>query len=170
MKPAKIKDLRRRPPARNVNKTILIVCEGAKTEPYYLREMVRDYGIHGEVEVTGNCGSAPISVVDKAIELFGEAPRYDFVYCVFDRDTHSTFKDAVAKVRGHQLVRMEKGVVAHKADFIPITSTPCFEFWILLHYSASAAPMQNFTALLPKLKKFPVTKLITKVCQGFTSY
>ncbi len=153
MKPAKLKDLRRRGPVRQVNKTVLIVCEGSKTEPAYIRDMVRDYGIHGVVEVTGECGSAPISVVEKAIEMFEKNGSYDSVYCVFDRDTHTTFDQAIAKVAGHRLERHEKGKLVHAAKFVAIPSTPCFEYWIMLHYSSAAPPMPVFADVLPRLKR-----------------
>jgi len=153
MKPAKLKDLRRRGPVRQVNKTVLIVCEGSKTEPAYLRDMVQDYGIHGVVEVTGECGSAPISVVEKAIDMFEKNGSYDSVYCVFDRDSHTTYDQAVAKVAGYKLERREKGRIVHSAKFVAIPSVPCFEYWILLHYSAAAPPMPVFSDLLPRLKK-----------------
>lgn len=153
MKPAKLKDLRRRGPVRQVNKTILIVCEGSKTEPAYIRDMVRDYGIHGVVEVTGDCGSAPISVVEKAIELFEKNGSYDCVYCVFDRDSHTTYDQAIAKVAGHKLEHRERGRIISSARFVAIPSAPCFEYWILLHYSSAAPPMPLFADLLPRLKK-----------------
>nr|WP_172407576.1 RloB family protein [Stenotrophomonas maltophilia] len=129
------------------------MCEGTKTEPGYLQDLVQDYGIHGDVEITGNCGSAPISVVDKAIELFKERGSYDFVYCVFDRDRHVSFDQAVRKVAEAKLEKMERRRVVSVAKFLAITSAPCFEYWIMLHYSEAAPPMNTFAELLPRLKK-----------------
>ncbi len=153
MKPAGARDLKRRGPIRSVNKTVLIVCEGSKTEPNYIQDLVVDYGIHGDVEVTGECGSAPISVVEKAISLFRQRGSYDFVYCVFDRDRHPSFDQAVAKISGTKLERKERNRVLSTAKFEAITSVPCFEYWFMLHYSDSAPPMPNFAGLLPFLKK-----------------
>ncbi|WP_313418353.1 RloB family protein [Stenotrophomonas sp.] len=152
MKPIGARDLKRRGPVKSVNKTVLIVCEGSKTEPGYLLDLVKDYGIHGHVEITGDCGSAPISVVDHAIALFKERGSYDHVYCVFDKDRHVTFDQAVAKVSASKLVKKE-GKVVSTAKFEAITSTPCFEFWIMLHYSDAAPPMQGYSDLLPRLKR-----------------
>ncbi len=153
MRPANSRDLARRAPVRQVNKRVLIVCEGSKTEPSYLRDMVRDYGIHGDVEVTGDCGSAPISVVDRAIELFESGGSYDFVYCVFDRDSHTTFNQAIAKVLQYKLERYERRELVHAAKFVAIPSVPCFEFWIMLHYSSAAPPMPLYDHVIPRLKK-----------------
>ena len=57
-------------------------------------------------------------------ELNGE--RFDFVYCVFDRDLHPQFDEAskTAQDRGFRLAR----------------SWPCFEFWLLLHFAFSRGP------------------------------
>ena len=52
--------------------------------------------------------------------------RYDEVYCVFDRDEHERFDTARSKVKNWRL--------------IPITSWPCFEYWILLHFGYTRKP------------------------------
>ena len=147
------KDLSRGAATRQQNKRVLIVCEGEKTEPYYLDDLVRDLRIHAQVKVTGDCGSAPISVVGQAIGLFNAGPGYEFVYCVFDRDGHVSFDDAVRKVSATKLRGKGRGRVEPDVHFEAITSVPCFEYWVLLHYVNSNAPLLRFCNVLPLLKK-----------------
>lgn len=47
---------------------------------------------------------------------------YSEVYCVFDRDTHETFEQALKIANSDKLLKA-------------ITSNPCFEYWILLHFA-----------------------------------
>jgi hypothetical protein len=107
---------------------VLIVCEGAKTEPNYLSEIRDAYRLStANIDICGEeCGSAPLSVVNYAIKKFSEDPDYDRVYCVIDRDKHTTFDAAIDKLRQSRL--------GETVIFTAITSVPCFEFWLLLHF------------------------------------
>lgn len=107
---------------------VLIVCEGAKTEPNYLREIRDTYRLStANIDICGEeCGSDPLSVVNYAIRKFRQDPDYDRVYCVIDRDKHATFDAAMDKLRQ---TRLGKNV-----SFAAITSVPCFEIWLLLHF------------------------------------
>lgn len=129
------KDLKRRQAKRAPYEKVLIVCEGEKTEPNYFREL-RDHNRlnTANVVVSGDCASAPIRVVEEAKRLYREAQRkgdsYDRVYCVFDKDTHDTYERALDTIRS----ATPKGV------FYAITSVPCFEFWLLLHFVYTTQP------------------------------
>lgn len=107
---------------------VLIVCEGSKTEPNYFREIRDTYRLStANIDICGKeCSSDPLSVVDYAIKKFREDPDYEYVYCVIDRDKHTTFYAAMDKLRD---TRLGKNVT-----FKAITSVPCFEFWLLLHF------------------------------------
>jgi hypothetical protein len=107
---------------------VLIVCEGAKTEPNYFKEIRDAYRLStANIDICGEeCGSDPLSVVNYAINKFRKDPDYERVYCVIDRDKHTTFDAAIDKLRQ---TRLRKDVI-----FTAITSVPCFEFWLLLHY------------------------------------
>lgn len=107
---------------------VLIVCEGAKTEPNYLREIRDVYRLStANIDICGEeCGSDPLSVVNYAVRKFRQDPDYDRVYCVIDRDKHATFDAAMDKLRQ---TRLGKHV-----SFAAITSVPCFEIWLLLHF------------------------------------
>ena len=107
---------------------VLIVCEGAKTEPNYLREIRDAYRLStANIDICGEeCGSDPLSVVNYAVRKFRQDPDYNRVYCVIDRDKHATFDAAMDKLRQ---TRLGKSIT-----FTAITSVPCFEFWLLLHF------------------------------------
>lgn len=107
---------------------MLVVCEGQKTEPEYVRDLCRAYRL-GNAKVVGT-GLDPMSIVNLASNKLGEAKRdgepYDAVFCVFDRDSHVNFDQAsqTARDRGIRLAR----------------SWPCFEFWLLLHFVKVTKP------------------------------
>ncbi len=133
---------------------VLIVCEGAKTEPQYFRAMRRELRLHiVDVVVEGEkCGSSPISVVDYAIALKKErakaaagsptAVKYDVVWCVMDVEApcqHKSLSAAIDKAKAHKL-RI-------------VLSNPMFEYWYLLHFEKTSALMQRNRDVMRRLKK-----------------
>ena len=72
------------------NETILIVCEG-ETEVNYFNALKREYRLSFLTVKLSEAGSAPISIVKYAIEFAENNEAMDQVFCVFDRDQHSTF-------------------------------------------------------------------------------
>lgn len=104
---------------------LLIVCEGSKTEPHYFSELRQDQRLKtANIRICGKeCGSDPVSVVKYAEKIFDdEAGAYDRVYCVMDTDTHANLDRAL------------KLIEARGNPFIAIVSSPCFEFWLMLHH------------------------------------
>ena len=114
---------------------ILLVCEGEKTEPTYFRDMVNAWGLANQVKIGKNAGSSPNKVVAQAEVLYSQAQRegdaFDEVYCVFDRDTHERFDDAVSRSRT---------LKANGRPLNAVVSVPCFEFWLLLHFGYTDRP------------------------------
>jgi hypothetical protein len=146
---------------------VLIVCEGSKTEPNYFRELVAYYQLSSaNIEITGDGGSAPDSVVDYAIELFEQDPDYDCVFCVFDRDSHATFDQALRRVRDKKLIRRRDRHKIGEARFEAITSIPCFEYWLLLHYEYTTAHMRRFADAEPRLRAVAVHANYAKGSKG----
>lgn len=126
------KDLERKKAKRSSFEKVLIVCEGAKTEPNYFRELKDYYQLStADVVVDGNCGSDPWSVYQHAQELANKAKvdndPYDKIYCVFDKDKHTTYQKTIT-------------TIADKKFFTAINSVPCFEYWLLLHFVCMAKP------------------------------
>lgn len=120
--------LRRHGPTREPYDRILIVCEGEKTEPNYFEDFRRHFRLSSaNIEIAGNEeGSNPINVVDYAIKRYRGDRGYDRVYCVFDRDRHARFGEALLKIEGERNLK--------KIPIHAVPSIPCFEFWILLHF------------------------------------
>ena len=148
--------LQRRAPVREPYDRVLIVCEGSKTEPHYLREFIAHHRLSSaNVEITGDGGSAPNSVVEYAVKLFEEDRDYNRVYCVFDRDGHARFDDAVQRVRDKTLVRRDGKRKLDNAHFEAITSIPCFEYWILLHLQYTTAQLDRFADVDLRLRAVP---------------
>ena len=114
--------------------TVLIVCEGSKTEPHYFNRLRVIYRLSSaNIRIMPADGSDPMSVVNYAeAELLRGG--YDRAYCVFDRNGHANYARALNAVAQSP----------HRARLFAITSVPCFEVWILLHFIFSTAA---FTAV-----------------------
>jgi hypothetical protein len=137
------RSLKRRAPTRQPKHRILIVCEGQKTEPGYLKAFqhkVRNPRVH--VEVAAETG-VPRTVVEIAVRLRDEAEqeakrerdenlRWDEVWGVFDIDEHPNLDQARTMARDHAI---ELAV-----------SNPCFELWALLHFQEHRAHMDRAKA------------------------
>lgn len=124
-------DLKRPGSKRNATLKILIVCEGKKTEFNYFRE-AKDYYRRHTVDVEF-FGSAPITIAQKAKELYlasRSRDAYDRVYCVFDKDAHPSYHQAIDFIKAQ----------SPKNTFYAIDSVPCFEYWFLLHFIYSSKP------------------------------
>lgn len=108
---------------------VLIVCEGEKTEPNYFSALINDLQLNTAniVIVKNNEGSSPRTIVDFALEEYKKEKEYDRIFCVFDKDNHSTYSWALAKIKKAKLGRNHL--------ILAITSVPCFEFWLLLHFT-----------------------------------
>jgi hypothetical protein len=121
---------------------ILIVSEGTKTEPNYFREIRQDFRIPTiNVQIQpSDWGTDPLNIVKYAEHLFsnGDTHRritkksFERIYVVFDRDDHTTYHAALQK--SESLNNKLRNDQKQKVQFIAITSIPCFELWLLLHF------------------------------------
>lgn len=148
-----IESLKRQAARREPYDVVLIVCEGTKTEPNYFRGIRNELRLStANIKIVENkSGSAPLSVVDCAIEEFEKSVKdkepYDRVFCVFDKDKHPTYLEAIDKIRGQ------------RGDFFhAVISVPCFEVWILLHFVYTTKPFEaagsNCAQVISELKKY----------------
>lgn len=124
------KDLKRRRAQRNPFPSILIVCEGEKTEPHYLEE-IRDHlklaSTTFKIVDGDECGNTPDRIVGYALGKYKEkACKYDQIFCVFDKDRHTHFDTVLLQIRQTRKIK-NRSIEA-------ITSIPCFEVWVLLHF------------------------------------
>ena len=129
--------LKRRVAIRQPRKTLLIFCEGQRTEPEYLDALKRQPAIRDVAAVdlrveTGHGGSVPKTLVSMAIDARGKAVDeqgvIDEVWCVFDVEwprNHPDLKEVVERAR-------EAGIEL-------AISNPCFELWLILHFQNHAS-------------------------------
>jgi RloB-like protein len=126
------KSLGRRVGGRRPRKTLVVFCEGSRTEPDYLEALKRDPEVRARsavelrVEVTGS-GAVPLTLVRKAVaareRARQEQDEVDEFWCVFDVEwprNHPHLVEAVALARRH--------------DVRVAISNPCFELWLVLHF------------------------------------
>ncbi len=109
-------------------KTILVVCEGYTEENMVVREKNRRR--ISALTILNMKGSSPIEIIETAKRKFYEDAGYDKVFCIFDRDKHSSFTTALQEVQN--LAGKKR-----KSDRIPIfaiVSNPCIEIWIICHF------------------------------------
>ena len=117
-------------PSRQPYDRVLIVCEGAKTERLYLKELLDHYRLSiANIEVLGT-GIDPKSLVAKAkrraYDELKKGEKFNRIYCVFDRNSHANFYQASQNaVQGR--MRLAR-------------SWPCFEYWLLLHFRYTRSP------------------------------
>lgn len=140
----------RRSAFRTPRKKILIVCEGANTEPQYFKQFANVYrNAIVEVEIAREHG-VPLTVVRIATELKNQAIeeskrlvdsylKYDLVWCVFDVDEHPRLPEALQ--------------MASRNGIEVALSNPCFELWLLLHHRGAPGPIGRHRAQA-MLKKF----------------
>jgi hypothetical protein len=141
---ADARPLRRRTGTRRPKKTLLVFCEGEKTEPQYLEALKRQPEIRDVAAVdlrieTGHGGAVPLTLVALAIDArnraAAEEAEIDEFWCVVDVEwprNHPGLSDAVRRARENEI-------------HLAITN-PCFELWLILHFNDHGAWLDNDAA------------------------
>ncbi|MXZ80792.1 MAG: RloB domain-containing protein [Gammaproteobacteria bacterium] len=129
----------RRKARRAAYSKVLIVCEGQNTEFQYFRGLRDYYGLNSaNVDVCKDCNSDPLEIYKYAKRRYRQEKNkgdpFDHVFCVFDKDSHGTYSQALDQIRRTNPL----------GTFVAINSVPCFEYWLLLHFSYTERP---YTAL-----------------------
>lgn len=102
--------------SRDTEKKILIVCEGARTEPDYFKK----FKVSKKCEIVG-AGCNTLSVVNRAVSMFSSGD-FKEAWCVFDRDS---FKKE----------RVKLALKTARQNNINIAfSNESFELWYILHF------------------------------------
>jgi len=129
---------KRRPVAASAGDAFLIVTEGKVTEPVYFNLLLRDLHLSTvRIKVQPGDASDPRRVILTAERLakeqkinaknsllgINEPAKFDHVWAVVDTDV---------AVRNHIWNDVEQLAAARKVKLAH--STPCFEFWLLLHF------------------------------------
>jgi hypothetical protein len=134
----------RRRPRRAVGRSVIIVCEGSKTEPGYFNAIRQSMRLPtAQVYVVHPNATDPLSIVRAAIDYRRQRVRErawsagDSAWAVFDGDEHRNanphnWNDAIqtADIQGINLA----------------VSNPCFELWYLLHYQDQFAQLSREAA------------------------
>jgi hypothetical protein len=115
---------------------VLIVCEGEKTEPAYFEEIRQKWRIPALnwVILPSELGTGPEKVVEYAELKARQEGRWEEVYCVFDRDDHLHYTNAILKAQSINGKIKTKGKESVTIRFAAIPSDPCFELWFLIHF------------------------------------
>ncbi|MCG8029983.1 MAG: RloB family protein [Candidatus Thiodiazotropha taylori] len=137
------RQLQRKKAKRRSYERILIVSEGSKTEPQYFKELRSEYRLSSAnvLVIPSGLGTDPLSVVQSAREIFTkgdshsgiEARSFEMVYVLVDRDDHTTYHQALDCAAS--LNRKLRNDLGQPILFRVIASVPCFELWLLLHFS-----------------------------------
>jgi hypothetical protein len=128
-----LSSLERKAGNRNLRPYVLIVCEGSKTEPYYFRDLCQDLKLQGVEIKPCPTGNDPINIVQYALRRL-EKDDFDQVFCVFDKDDHrNNYDPALKQIKANTSKEFPLPIQA-------INSVPCFEFWLLLHFTYSTKP------------------------------
>ena len=143
----------RRPGSHAPGRCILIVCEGAETEPNYfesLRNLLRLSTV--QVKIKDRAG-APISVMDEAQYQMErrkqdirdgrtDFPPFEAIWCVLDVENpynNPSFDRAVH--------------LADQNNYQLAVSNPAFEFWYVLHFERTTRPFANGDELKEYLRR-----------------
>jgi hypothetical protein len=125
----------RRKPAKEPYDVVLIVCEGKKTEPFYFSRLRAIHRLSSaNIEILTADGTDPMSIILFAEEKVASG-IYDKVFCVFDRNGHANYQAALRRVANSPSGKAGR--------LIPIPSWPCFEVWLLLHFSYSSSAFEK---------------------------
>lgn len=120
--------LERRPPGTRVErKRFLILCEGDTEEKYFLGMRIRG----GPVLDVVNPRTRHLQVIDEAWRRrnIDDWDEEDEIWCVLDTELDRKLTLAMLEKAGDE-IRLA-------------LSTPCFEFWLLLHHKDHRAPFQT---------------------------
>ena len=132
MRPQRPQNLRTR------RRSLLIQCEGQKTEPNYLDGLCKACGIrhHLEVKVRAGKGQNAVVTVESAIaegsrKVLGEK-RYDVIWCVLDVE-HAA----------HEAKLTEALALARAKNIRMFLSNPSFEVWLIAHFQRLTRDFEN---------------------------
>jgi hypothetical protein len=150
---------------------LLIVCEDEKFSVKYFKELCKDLKIENLVKVDdGREGSAPKSVLDRACKLVKsqDLEEQDTVYCVIDKDEHSTYAEVVRNFNSIIKTNLSEERVRSRPQFKLITSVRCFEIWILLHlrYTTKSFKSQDLLSKEIKIAAQAMKNKVSKKSSG----
>ena len=131
---------RRRPSTAAVRLELLVFVEGLRTEDMYLTYWHRRCRDRIRIEIDPFRG-APLQLVERAVGAQrteardarkGRGRAHGQIWCVFDRDEHPNFDQALALANLHGINLA--------------ISNPCLELWFILHFEDQTAHLERHVA------------------------
>jgi hypothetical protein len=138
--------LARRVGGQAIKKTVVVVCEGTRTEPQYLQWLglqkdVAEVAAVRLIVERGSKGQVPLQLVQRAVDLKDRAAKengeVDEVWCVFDVEWPERRQNEHHPHLGEALQ------LALNNDVHVAISNPCFEVWLILHFRELAGFVNN---------------------------
>lgn len=82
-----------------------------------------------------------MQIVESAKEILLKSKSFERVFCVFDRDEHLDFENAIksANAQNEKYVSDSEEMIS----FRPIVSIPSFELWLLIHFECVTKPLHR---------------------------
>lgn len=117
--------------------SLLVFAEGKNTEVGYIQHWYRRHR-EGILVDIADCHGEPLTLVEAAIraraqeqreEKRGRGKAHDEYWCVFDRDEHPKFDEAVR--------------LAEQEGISLAVSNPCLELWFVLHFEDQTAHVER---------------------------
>lgn len=140
------RESRRRVRITPTKHVVIVVCDGAETEPIYFRNFKsRDKLFHVKVV---HSGKNYYDLIKKGIlESNGVEGACD-VWCVsdVDADPNTPYNESS---KNQQLKEFQEQARIH--GFQIVLSNPCFELWYLLHFGYSTGKMPTYKSVEQKL-------------------
>jgi hypothetical protein len=137
--------------------TFLIVTEGSVTEPLYFQRLRNELKLSAvEIHVQPGDASHPLHVIATAVRIAAERKiemkkhrenqsfcktSFDHVWAVIDTDV--AVRDGIWD---------QVKAAADTGNVTLASSTPCFEYWLMLHLNYSTAPIEGGAAAKAALK------------------
>lgn len=151
------KSLKRRQGRRQPYDLVLIVTEGEKTEPNYIRGLRDHFELsNANIRVVYDAANDPVRLVEYCNEEQTQAKKegepYDALCCIFDGEIQDRVKAASDKAR------------RSAAPIYCYISNPCFEFWLLLHFDLYRSPFRGTHT------QTPCDQVIKKLLEHYPSY
>ncbi len=140
--------IKRTPRKKKLKKTILIVCEGEKTERYYLDGLKHEETIREAFTITieGGKGGSRSQIIRRAIKKKdAQRKEMDAVFCVLDTESleNTQVKEDLEAARQE----------AARNDITLYLSNPAFEVWFLAHFRRTSRSFRDCDAVIIELDK-----------------
>ena len=124
-------------------------AKGKQTEPNYIHGLCETHGINraNVVLIHGDGETSAIQLVRKARQRFQIDRDFDAVFVVCDCDGEDLI---VARRHAAKPIKNASGQMLAVQL---IASSPCFEFWLLLHFEYLARPFPTAASVIDILKR-----------------